>query len=808
MGLPYVVVGDQRVKSGASLTVEPGVEVQFDETDGLTVDGTLTAVGTASAPITFTGTTQQAGWWDDIRIRGTSNAVNVGSELSYLTIEYGGRSYGSLYLEHAQVHVDHSIFRFSGNDGIYAWTGGGNSVIEASQIVSNTGYGVNNQDSSILRAENNWWGSNTGPIDDSGCNPTGAGSKVSDNVLFKPFLKSPTEDPGPVAPGDARLLSIEPQGWFIPADGVTRAWVTIVLRDGNGQPLPGRRVRLNTTLGDVTDGDLTDAQGRSFAYVTSNTAGDATFTAYLDLNLCESAAPASTTVTFSPFNAGSDLLPNATAPYANGGLKYTPEPIVRGVTTTLSVDLTNPNAFPILVNGTFGFAQSGIGLPFGPLDEVQNVEIPANGSKTLSVQWTPLVSGHYCARFEYNWTPAGASSAVRGAGGLSAQRNLSVYPGSLGPTGEKESLEKADKAFSIVSKTPGAKQLAIQKHLIGRWWQWVKDSASKISQSLGGDPPRQDYKIIAMPEWPQVPPVQPGADVSQQRADALNAVTDALLDVMAYGRAATVSLDRYGGAAAADDLEWSSKQAATLVYYKQKLGQAMLTAADALDAFLFVLHMEGEDEFVVTASDIQAYQDRLRSQGFTSQEVEDAKLIGLSDDEIETFRQEILAADPADLAGDIIQMMADEAQALRNTGDILAAGQNFPSVGAVSAGGVSTTTENKLARVYPVRTPIQVGNPAGATDTIELRVRRVNVPSDWAVTVTPLTATLAPGEIITATVSVIPGGPVVQGTTPRVAVEGYDGSGNLISGVVIDVLVPEAAFFDGKLRLYLPTVQK
>lgn len=63
------------------------------------------------------------------------------------------------------------------------------------------------------------------------------------------------------------------------------------------------------------------------------------------------------------------------------------------------------------------------------------------------------------------------------------------------------------------------------------------------------------------------------------------------------------------------------------------------------------------------------------------------------------------------------------------------------------------------------------------------------------------------GAVTTATVIVQPGLAAVQGTQPRLAVEGYI-SGTLIGGVVLDVLVPIAAFFDGKLRVYLPIIMR
>jgi len=64
-----------------------------------------------------------------------------------------------------------------------------NVHVNFNNIVGNTGtgvYGVSNGGSGILDAENNWWGSATGPTHAS--NPGGTGDGASDNVDFTPWL--------------------------------------------------------------------------------------------------------------------------------------------------------------------------------------------------------------------------------------------------------------------------------------------------------------------------------------------------------------------------------------------------------------------------------------------------------------------------------------------------------------------------------------------------------------------------------------------------------------------------------------------
>jgi len=832
LGVPYQFAA-MAVAPESTLTIEPGVEARFEQGGYLTVRGRLIALGSEAQPITLTASTQQPGWWYGLSFSGSTSTVAAIGQLQHVLIEYGGRGgYPLIDLYVGQVTVRESVLRHSATDGVRA-TYQSLVTIEHSQIVDIAGFGVRSTVDSLdypILATNNWWGSSSGPTTAGQCNPSGTGSEISGNVFFQPFLTSADQAPTLLSPSATRLLSMSPRRWYAPADNFTRIWVTMTLRDGNGTPLPGRTVRLAGTGANIRDGGVTDAQGQTLAYLTAAQAGEVNLIARLTTSACETAQSAAAQVTFTPPQSDTQYLPESAAPYVNETMKVVPEPIIRGVSTTLSAKIINPNDFPILVDATFAFAQSGIGLAFGPVGEVLGHLIPAHSESLVETMWTPVVSGHYCVRLEFTARQAvfgkegkldvKATRRLAPLAGGSSQRNLSVYPGSMGPPNEKDSLDKADKAFKIVSYAPGGPpgvfvvvnpSKGILKGMIGGWWKWAKDTASEISKNLGGDPPRQDYKMISTPHKLSVPLAEPDNENSPARTAAINAVTEAFLEANAQGVAATETLDRYGGAAAANDLQWSSVQAASLIYYKQAYAQALITVSNNIDALIQVAASEGVTSVIVTADEIRAYQTRLRDTGYTAAEISDAKLLGLTDEDIEANRQSVLAADPDIAAGDLVGYLASLSQKFRAVSTAILTPANF---GLSVTGGLRANNTPHLAadndaaaanlvRVYANTASIQLGNPFSQTQTIEMSVRRLALPADWLATVSPVTVTLAPGEQTTVTVSIVPGAAALQGSTARVAVEGHIGT-TLLDGVAVDVIMPSYMRFDGQLHAYLP----
>jgi hypothetical protein len=102
----YIVSRDTLVSNDATLTIEPGTTVAFDQNKSLHVEGKIIAQGNVPNPITFTSnlTTKSPGDWAALTLYSSSDNTSV---LDYIRYEY---SREGLVLKGASVNVTNSHF--------------------------------------------------------------------------------------------------------------------------------------------------------------------------------------------------------------------------------------------------------------------------------------------------------------------------------------------------------------------------------------------------------------------------------------------------------------------------------------------------------------------------------------------------------------------------------------------------------------------------------------------------------------------------------------------------------------------------
>ncbi len=251
--LPLRLNADVAVRSGAVLTLSPGTVVKAGSPQhDLIVDGSLVARGTVAQPVVFTslkddsrgGDTNRdgaasapiAGDWGQVWLRAASSA-NV---LEHCVLAWGGavnvaETLANLRIDTPGVSATSCTFERSRQSGVHLTANPPPPLFSGNRLQGNTGNGLLHAGGSIggiLDARNNWWGHPSGPRHPT-LNPTGQGNRVSDNVLFDPWLTSP--EGAPLAPPSPLLEpGLAPEA---PAQATTVATPSVLIPAGTTAPV-------------------------------------------------------------------------------------------------------------------------------------------------------------------------------------------------------------------------------------------------------------------------------------------------------------------------------------------------------------------------------------------------------------------------------------------------------------------------------------------------------------------------------------------------------------------------------------------
>jgi len=134
----YEMFNDVTVAEGATLTINPGVQIEATETYiALKVNGTLKALGTAASSVVFTSSDYPltGGYWDGIKFSSTS----INNELAYVVVEYA--TSGIMFTD-ASGYLHHSLIQ-NNQTGVFI-IGNSNPILTSNTIINNS-YGIHIQ---------------------------------------------------------------------------------------------------------------------------------------------------------------------------------------------------------------------------------------------------------------------------------------------------------------------------------------------------------------------------------------------------------------------------------------------------------------------------------------------------------------------------------------------------------------------------------------------------------------------------------------------------------------------------------------
>lgn len=166
----YIIQNNISVNSGVTLTIDPGTIVKFEANTSLTVNGTLSAVGTATSSVYLTSIKDDVG--GDTNGDGTATSPAAGNWVGIIvssgastTINHAVVGYTGQYPAYANVKNDGGILNIFNSEiatsstyGIYHVSG--TTTIESSYIHNNTYYGINAQGSGQLTLTDNTFANN------------------------------------------------------------------------------------------------------------------------------------------------------------------------------------------------------------------------------------------------------------------------------------------------------------------------------------------------------------------------------------------------------------------------------------------------------------------------------------------------------------------------------------------------------------------------------------------------------------------------------------------------------------------------
>ncbi len=196
---PYRVTRDVVIDGGATLHIEPGVVVEFEQkTTFVTQNGAIVARGTKDRPITFTAATASPVPGFYASAVQFAEPTRVNSAFAYCIVKYAATAFdifaGSPEISHSYIAhssqsgiycrkeatpvISHNTFAHNAGEGAIVCFGRANPKIFQNNFIDNA-WAIQSVSSIYIDARNNWWGAS----------PPDMKIIWGENINIKPWLK-------------------------------------------------------------------------------------------------------------------------------------------------------------------------------------------------------------------------------------------------------------------------------------------------------------------------------------------------------------------------------------------------------------------------------------------------------------------------------------------------------------------------------------------------------------------------------------------------------------------------------------------
>lgn len=822
--VPYRLLNLLTVSGARSpiLSIEPGVTVEFTSTAGIRVNGGGVLIeGTPTEPITLTRA-PGAATWDRLLFE---DNIDPASRIAHATVEYAGGINGAISFYGEALTLDAVTVRHANNAGLYTrgtfvqvkdsrfeqngegfrFQYGAGGVLR-NNVVAENGSGItvlSNSKDVCIDAMGNYWGAADGPSDTfstvDSCNLTttngGGGDGLSEDVLYRPWLST--------APGDGAIdgSEIEAEAFWIIADGVATARLTVRARDSEGTPLVGKQIALETTRGVIQQpSSPTDADGVATAVISSTETGPAQVTAFNTTDGEPLAALASLTF-WQGQGDDAGLIPPSGAPFASPQLIIEGKPFEKGLPMVFRLPMQNTNNVPVDVSVVYHVSGLNIGARFTPVYTATETLEPGD-SWDAEGTWTPTVTDHHCVQAKVEVTlPDGerviySPQTIVDVGPF--QVNLKFIPPD--PCQKLDPTKLIPRFGGLPAVARHIRKALVQAYLVNECLDQGLTSGSGASSARAQAlevAAQRTYQSVAPPPTVTMPPLVADDEVSQAEADGANAIGDTAAELIALDIAIATARERAEQAGDADDPRWIERQMSAYRDYQGEKGVALQLLATHIDAFLDTTRDSGQADTVFTPADYAAYLDELITSGYDAETIAFHRDLGRSDraiagqlaSEISTLQDNVF------FVTSFYELLEGLRSAADSRGRTLVSNYGQPTLEALARADSDSYYLGELS------TDFLVGNPKDTQQTVELVVRSVQLPLDWTYTLSEPAPLLGPGETTTVTLTLNVGHSIPIDSKARVAVEGYIGT-ELVGGILFEQVVPAT----GTYAIYLPIV--